>query len=85
MTSRKQQQADLIFKFGVLIGPLLEIANNLLNTQLKPLKTRAKYMSDISIFKEQVQNFTNGEEGYLYEIERQKIQGEINSFFPITH
>jgi hypothetical protein len=81
MTSRKQQQADLIFKFGVLIGPLLDIVNNPTKyTSEMRSRLRAKYMSDINTFKEQVQNFVYSEEGYSYEIEWRKIQGEISGF-----
>lgn len=81
MAGRKQQQADLIFKFGVLINPLLDIVNNPSKyTSDVRTKTRAKYMFDINIFKEQVQNFAYGEQGYLYEIEWRRIHGEINNF-----
>src|SRR5689334_15056370 len=81
MASRKQQQGELIFQLGSLLGPFLDITNNpsKFPTELS-FKTRAKYMPDVNLFKEQVQNFVNGEAGYSYEIEWRKIQDEIDSF-----
>ncbi len=81
MTSRKLQQAELIFKFGSLLSPFLDIVNNpsKYNAEMRS-KTRAKYMSDINLFKEHIQTFVSSEEGYSYEIEWRKIQGEISSF-----
>lgn len=81
MTSRKHQQGELIFKLGCLLRPFFDIVQNPSEySSERRYRLRAKYMSDINLFKEQIQTFAYGEEGYSYEIEWRKIQGEINSF-----
>ncbi len=65
--ARTQEQAELIYKLGLLFGPLYDTVNNPQNhTQQTRTRVAAAFVNDSPAFFRSVRNFTEGEVGYDY-------------------
>ena len=81
MTDRKEEQADLLIQFGDLIAPLEGLVA-LPEKQTPQTRSRAcaKFIHDLQLFQQNVQQFVTGELGHHYSVERQGIIGSLNIF-----
>ena len=77
--SRKEEQAELLIKFGELISPLVEITNY---PEQQTAQTRskaiAKYTHDRDLFNSIIADFCRGESGHSYKVELQELSGRLN-------
>lgn len=81
MTSRKEQQADLLIQFGALIAPLEELVTYPdKQTAQTRSKASAKFTHDRGIFQQSLENFARGEPGHQYKVEKQEISSALNAF-----
>lgn len=77
---RKKQQADLIYKLGLLLGPLKDIADNpQLHTNESRARAGAKFFAVAPKFESEVQSFTRGEPGHHYDREWRYIHTELHT------
>ncbi len=81
MTNRKEQQAELLLKFGALIAPMEELIDypDQQNAQTQA-KASAKFTHDRESFQHMLDAFTRGEAGHNYKIENSEISGRLNRF-----
>lgn len=81
MTSRKEQQAELLIKFGDLIAPMEELVNypDQQNEQTRA-KASAKFAHDRESFQRLLNAFTQGEPGHNYTVESSHITKRLNGF-----
>ena len=81
MTSRKEQQAELLIKFGKLIAPMEELVNypDQQNAQTRA-KASAMFANDRENFQCLLNDFTRGEPGHNYTVENSQISGRLNRF-----
>ena len=81
MTSRKEQQAELLIEFGDLIAPMEELVNypDQQNAQTRA-KASAKFTHDRHNFQLLLNAFTEGEPGHNYTIENLQITKHLNGF-----
>ncbi len=81
MTSRKEQQAELLIKFGDLIAPMEELVNypDQQNAQTRA-KASAMFAHDRENFQHLLNDFTRGEPGHNYTVESSQISGSLNRF-----
>lgn len=77
---RKKQQADLIYKLGLLLGPLKDIADNpqSYNSESRA-RAGAKFFANAPKFQSEVQSFTRGEPGHDYEREWRHIHTALHT------
>ena len=81
MTSRKEQQAELLIMFGELVSPLEELVRYPdQQTSQTRAKASAKFTHDRPIFLNILTDFTKGESGHDYAVESSLITGRINRF-----
>jgi hypothetical protein len=78
--NRKQEQAELMFKLGMLLGPLKEVAENPQATFDQLRQARAKYANDKNEFTSSVGSFSKSESGHYYEAEFGHIQQKVAQF-----
>ena len=70
---RKQQQAELIYKFGQLVRPLVELVEYPdQQTSQTRARASAKYMHDLKDMIHAVQSFSRGEPGHKYDVEHKR-------------
>lgn len=81
MTSRKEQQAELLIYFDSLIAPIEELVDypDQQNAQTRA-KASAKFTHDRSNFQHLLDAFTQGEPGHNYKVENSQISGSLNRF-----
>lgn len=81
MTSRKQQQADLLIQFGELIAPMEElVAHPSKQTAQTRARASAKFTHDRDAFQKALNAFTSGEAGHDYKVEFAQVSGNLNRF-----
>ncbi|WP_417390823.1 hypothetical protein [Gimesia sp.] len=81
MMSRKEQQAELLIKFGELISPLEDLIKYPHNqTAQTRSKASAKFAYDRDQFVSLLNEFTRGESGHNYSVELKEITAALNGF-----
>ena len=81
MTSRKEQQAELLIRFGALIAPMEELVDYPdEQTAQTRAKGSAKFAHDCEEFVHLLRDFTRGEPGHNYTVEYSQIVGRLNLF-----
>lgn len=81
MTSRKEQQAELLMMFGELVSPLEELVKYPeQQTPQTRAKASAKFTHDRPTFLGHLTSFTKGESGHDYAVESSIITGRLNRF-----
>lgn len=79
-TERKKQQADLIYKLGLLLGPLKDIVDKPQSHNSESrARAAAKYFADAPKFQSEVQSFTRGEPGHDYQREWRNIHMALHT------
>ena len=78
--NRKEQQSDLIYKLGLLFGPLHEIANHpeRFNAHSRS-KIGAKFFAEIPKFEGEVNSFTRSEPGHVYQREWRNLHSAFHA------
>lgn len=81
MTSRKEQQAELLIQFGELIASMNELVNYPdQQTSQTRTKASAKFTHDRDSFQHLLNEFTRGEPGHDYRVENTQVSKRLNSF-----
>ena len=78
--NRKKQQSDLIYKLGLLFGPLQEIANHPERFNTYSLsRIGAKFFAEIPKFESEVNSFARGEPGHDYRREWHNLHSAFHA------
>lgn len=78
---RKEQQAELIYKLGLLLRPIQELIDYP-DQQTPQTRSRAcaKFASDLTGYHQNVMSFTRSEPGHLYDFEWNAIHNCLSRF-----
>ncbi len=78
---RKEQQAELIYKLGLLLRPIQDLIDYA-DRQTPQTRSRAcaKFASDLTAYHQGVMAFTRSEPGHLYDIEWNSVHYCLNRF-----
>ncbi len=72
--NRKEEQSNLIFKLGLVLGPLVKIAESPEKFDSETIKkTAALFFSEVGKIESEFRNFTRPEENHFYSIENDKL------------